>query len=701
MNIFERARRIALVNSAGSILSWDQETYLPSGSAEYRSEQLSYLAAHAHDLSTSPEYLKSLADAESTDNGTDTTLSTNLRELRRESDRSVKIPTDLVARESTAQSAAHHAWIAARKASDFSIFAPHLQNLLDFALEKASLWGFRNEPYDALLEGYERGTSTSVIASLFEKLQKELALLSAQAVENTKEAKSRLPPGTYPIAAQQDFNALVAAEIGFDFHHGRIDTTTHPFCTTLGPNDIRLTTRYEENDFTSSLFGVMHEAGHGMYEQGLPAGDFGLPSGSAVSLGIHESQSRLWENQVGRSPEFWEKFYPIARQHFSQLKDFPLEKFLRYIHRAEFSPIRVEADEATYDLHIILRFQMERMLLNREITVSQVPETWNDLFRKSFGFTPENDAHGCLQDIHWSMGGIGYFPTYTLGNINAAQLFQAAMADPEIQSATSAANYAPLLKWLQQNVHRHGATHNPTDLIKKATGSPRPPAITSTISLKGICEFIHWSPIIRQKPPIFMFIVIEGIDGTGKSTQAKLLAAHLTSLGRTVILSREPTDGPWGTLLRNSASTGRLSPEEELETFLKDRRQHVEEKIAPALSAGHTVILDRYYFSTMAYQGARGFDPQEIRRRNEAFAPVPDLLIILDLDVGSAIERIGVRGDTANEFEQRASLARCREIFLSLKDEPFARLIPTDSSPEEISEQIIRTLPFQKKGDPE
>lgn len=190
-----------------------------------------------------------------------------------------------------------------------------------------------------------------------------------------------------------------------------------------------------------------------------------------------------------------------------------------------------------------------------------------------------------------------------------------------------------------------------------------------------------------------MFIVIEGIDGTGKSTQAKRLAEHLTSQGKTVILSREPTDGPWGTLLRNSASTGRLSPEEELETFLKDRRQHVEEKIAPALAAGQTVILDRYYFSTMAYQGARGFDPQEIRRKNEAFAPVPDLLLILDLDVDTAIARIGVRGDTANEFEQRSNLARCREIFLSLKDEPFAKVIPTDSTPDEVTRKIIDTLP--------
>ena len=190
-----------------------------------------------------------------------------------------------------------------------------------------------------------------------------------------------------------------------------------------------------------------------------------------------------------------------------------------------------------------------------------------------------------------------------------------------------------------------------------------------------------------------MFIVIEGIDGTGKSTQAKRLAEHLTSQGKTVILSREPTDGPWGTLLRNSASTGRLSPEEELKTFLKDRRQHVTETIAPALAAGHTVILDRYYFSTMAYQGARGFDPQEIRRKNEAFAPVPDLLLILDLDVDSAIARIGIRGDTANEFEQRTNLARCREIFLSLQDESFTKVIPTDSTPDEVTRKILEALP--------
>ena len=472
MDIYDRTREIALVSSTGSILSWDQETYLPSGSAEYRAEQLAYLAAHAHRIATSDDYLKSLAEAEAADDLADATRTANLRELRRESDRSVKIPTDLVVRDSTTQSAAHHAWIAARKTSNFSLFAPHLQKLVDIALEKADLWGYASEPYDALLESYERGTSTAAIAALFDTLGKNLAPVSAQAVAKTKAAAPTLPDGPYPIRAQQDFNALIAAEIGFDFHTGRIDTTTHPFCTTLGPKDIRLTTRYDESDFTSSLFGVMHEAGHGMYEQGVPASDFGLPSGSAVSLGIHESQSRLWENQVGRSPGFWEKFHPMAQEHFPQLKGFPLEKFLAYVHRANFSPIRVEADEATYDLHIILRFRIERMLLNREIKVAELPETWNALFAESFGFLPPDDAHGCLQDIHWSMGGIGYFPTYTLGNINAAQLYAAATSAPEIAKATSAADYKPLLTWLRGNIHKHGGTIDPPALMEKATGRP-------------------------------------------------------------------------------------------------------------------------------------------------------------------------------------------------------------------------------------
>ena len=220
---------------------------------------------------------------------------------------------------------------------------------------------------------------------------------------------------------------------------------------------------------------MLHEAGHGLYEQGLPAEDFGLPSGTAVSLGIHESQSRLWENHVGRSRAFWNHWYPAARETFPQLANFPLDDFLACIWRAAFSPIRVESDEATYDLHIILRFGLERRLLNGQLAVADLPAAWNESFRELFGFTPENDAQGCLQDIHWAMGGLGYFPTYTLGNLHAAQLFAAARREPSIAAATDAADYSPLLSWLRGNIHAHGASLDPADLIAQATGSPPSP----------------------------------------------------------------------------------------------------------------------------------------------------------------------------------------------------------------------------------
>ena len=471
MPIFEKARELAVINSSAAVIGWDQETYLPPAAANHRAAQLAWLSSRAHELATSDAWKKDLETAEAADPGTDFTLTANLRELRREFDRATKLPVELVARDSVASSLAKHAWADARGRSDFSSFAPHLETLLGIAREKADLWGYANEPYDALLEGFERGTSTAAVAGLFDAMRPALREIAAQAVENSASHAPALPGGPYPVAAQQSFNARVAESIGFDFLAGRIDTTTHPFCTTLGPRDVRLTTRYEEADFTSSLFGVLHEAGHGLYEQGPPADDFGLPSGSAVSLGIHESQSRLWENHVGRSRAFWEKWYPAAQESFPQLVGFPLEKFLRYLWRAEFSPIRVEADEATYDLHILLRFELERRMVNGDLAVADVPSAWNESFRELFGFAPEDDRHGCLQDIHWSMGGLGYFATYTLGNINSAQLFAAARKDPPVASAIDRADYLPLLGWLRKSVHAHGATLDPAELIRQATGS--------------------------------------------------------------------------------------------------------------------------------------------------------------------------------------------------------------------------------------
>jgi carboxypeptidase Taq len=463
-------QEIALIASTSSILGWDQETYMPSKALEHRARQLSYLSAKSHALATGKSFRTALERAAKDGATRGSRNAANLREWEYELDRASRIPTSLVAEESNITTHARHAWVEARKKSDFGLFAGHLEKILKIARRKAALWGYQDEPYDALLVGYERGARTRSIARLFEQLQPNLAAIAKNAVEKSRRSPKNLLKGKYPIAKQQQLNSEIAESIGFDFAAGRIDTTTHPFCTTLGPHDVRLTTRYDETDFTSSLFGVLHEAGHGLYEQGLTADEFGCPSGTAVSLGIHESQSRLWENHVGRSESFWRRWLPRATELFPNLRKLSLQDFLAAIHRAEFSFIRVEADEATYDLHILLRFNIERQLLNGSLSVSQIPEAWNDQFEALFGLRPPDDAHGCLQDIHWSLGGLGYFATYTLGNLNAAQLYAKANQDRKVHSSSNSAKYGPLLDWLRANVHSRGSTLLPNELIKKATG---------------------------------------------------------------------------------------------------------------------------------------------------------------------------------------------------------------------------------------
>ena len=456
----------ALVSTSGAALGWDQETYLPPEGNDWRSRQLAWLAGREHELRTSEIWRRTLEEC-SADNDRD---AASLAEMRRDFQRANRLSTSFVERETALTSRAKSAWADARKRDDFSSFAPFLGQLVELAREKAELLGYSGEPYDALIEPYERGMSAVAVATLFEELAPSLREIAAAAVERSSLQPASLPPGPYPIASQMAFNREIAEAIGFDFGRGRIDTTAHPFCTTLGPADVRLTTRYDEADFTSSLFGVMHEAGHGLYEQGLRAEDFGTPAGNACSLGIHESQSRLWENHVGRSRPFWEKWFPVAVGHFPQLARLSLEAFLGYVHRSTFSPIRVEADEATYDLHILLRFDIERRLIQGELEVKDVPTAWNEAFRSSFGLLPASDREGCLQDIHWSMGGIGYFPTYTLGNLAAAQLFKSAGNDPVIAAANQSADYGPLLAWLRTHIHDFGATLAPADLLHQATG---------------------------------------------------------------------------------------------------------------------------------------------------------------------------------------------------------------------------------------
>jgi carboxypeptidase Taq len=366
-----------------------------------------------------------------------------------------------------------HAWAAARKASDFAAFQPVLEKLVGLCQEKADCLGWTTCRYDALMDLYEPGARSAEIAALFAQLGPEVAALIGPAAEKARSQPEDLLAGHYPIAAQQAFNREVAEAVGFDFAAGRIDTTTHPFCTGLGPGDTRLTTRYDEGEFFSSLSGVLHEAGHGLYDQGLCAAEWGMPAGDAVSLGIHESQSRLWENHIGGSTAFWEHWYPRACYHFPELKRFRPEQLAAAARRVSPSFIRVDADEVTYDQHIILRFELERALINGDLAVREVPEAWNARFKELLGLTVPDDARGCLQDIHWSMGSLGYFCTYTLGNLNASQLMAAARrAMPSLDGELAAGRYQNLLRWLRTNIHEAGRRFEPQELMVRTTGEP-------------------------------------------------------------------------------------------------------------------------------------------------------------------------------------------------------------------------------------
>lgn len=471
--LLKRAREIALVAGAAEVLNWDTETYMPPKALEFRALELAHLGGHAHRLFTARKVGQWIADCEQHGFPAESPEAANVREWRRRYDRATRLPARLVERFERTRTLAREAWKNARQEGRFKLFASHLKKLLDLNRERADRWGFQESPYDALVEEYEPGMRASRLRALFAELRPAIVSLLGPAVERCASVPADLLEGEYSVAKQQALNRQVAEAIGYDFEAGRIDTTTHPFCTTLGPGDVRLTTRYNERNFTQSFYGILHEAGHGLYEQGLPAEHFGTPLGTAVSLGVHESQSRMWENHVGRHSAFWEYWHPVVCEHFPALRKFTPDQVCAAVNRVSPSLIRVEADQVTYDLHIILRFEIEVKLTEGQLEVPDVPRYWNEEFEKMFGLKVPNDAQGCLQDIHWSLGTQGYFPTYTLGNLNAAQLFQRARQDlPNLDGELAAGRYGALLGWLRDQVHRHGSRYQPQELIERATGQP-------------------------------------------------------------------------------------------------------------------------------------------------------------------------------------------------------------------------------------
>jgi carboxypeptidase Taq len=347
-----------------------------------------------------------------------------------------------------------------------------LEQVITLKQEQADAIGFVDSRYDALLDEYEPGMKTAELRPILEALRQDLVPLVQAITDSGKSAPVDLLHRKYPTDAQSVFGTEAATAIGFDFNSGRLDVTHHPFCTTLGPNDCRITTRYDQEFFSSAFFGILHEAGHGMYEQGLPTDWFGLPPGKAVSLGIHESQSRLWENQVGRSHAFWQHFLPMAKQRFPEtLADVSLDDWFWAVNDVRPSLIRVEADEATYNLHIIIRFELEQELIDGTLAVADAPTAWNERYEKYLGIVPESNANGVLQDIHWSCGLVGYFPTYSLGNLYSAQLFEKADEDlGGLNDQFACGQFRPLLDWLREHVHNPGQCYSAKHLVKRVTG---------------------------------------------------------------------------------------------------------------------------------------------------------------------------------------------------------------------------------------
>ncbi|RMF86122.1 MAG: carboxypeptidase M32 [Planctomycetota bacterium] len=453
-----------------AMLDWDQETYLPKRGATERAGQLALLAGMIHERRTSDELAGMLSILEREDDD-DYVVATNVREMRRTYDRAVKLPKELVEEIARTTTLAKGAWAEARRESAFSKFSPFLEKLLDLKRQAADHIGWNTEPYDALMDEYEPGALAADVERVFAAVRAEVVPLVAAIKDAPRQPDLDILKRPCPVDAQREFNYKIAAAIGFDFDAGRIDVSTHPFCTSTSPNNVRLTTRYDEHYMPMSLFGVMHEAGHGMYEQGLLVEHAGTPMGMAVSLGIHESQSRLWENQVGRSRPFWEHFFGALQQQFPSLADVSLDDWYFAINNVRPSLIRVEADEVTYGLHIMLRFDLERRMIRNELAVKDVPEAWNAGMQELLGITPPNDAEGCLQDIHWSIGTFGYFPTYQLGNLYAAQFVAKARADlPDLDDQFRQGRFDGLLDWLRKNIHQHGQRYRPTELVKVVTG---------------------------------------------------------------------------------------------------------------------------------------------------------------------------------------------------------------------------------------
>lgn len=467
----QHVQKVADLFYATAILHWDKEVNLPPKGAGLRARQIATLEGMGHQLFTSSETLDLIHELNASNATLDDQQKRNVSLLHKDYKRQAKFDEAFVVRRSKAISKGYHAWLAARKGNDFSLFQDALSDLIEIKKEQAEILGYAAHPYDALLDEFEPGYTAQQLDILFKDVREQLVDFAAT-IRSKPQVNDQFLFQKYPDQQQWDFGLEILKRIGYDFDRGRQDRSPHPFTINFGSQDVRVTTVVDEQNFASMCWSCIHEGGHALYEQGLPEDQYGLPLGSSTSLGIHESQSRLWENNVGRSRNFWQAQLALAKKYFpEQLKGIELDQFIAGINKIEPSPIRIESDELHYHFHVMVRYEIEKALIEGSMKVKDIPAVWNQKYKAYLGLDIKDDNQGCLQDIHWAHGSIGYFPTYSLGSFYAAQFFAQAQKDiPGLDQQIREGNCLPLLTWLRENIHQHGRMYSADELCKRITG---------------------------------------------------------------------------------------------------------------------------------------------------------------------------------------------------------------------------------------
>lgn len=474
--LLEKVYEIHDLDKAAAVLGWDKETNMPAAGNTARVQQMTTLRRLHHQKLTSNEFGELIESAASELNGTpyESNQASLIRLLKREYTNQRKLPAEFIKRRSKITGTAHPAWVTARAENDFASFLPHLEQIIELAQELAELYGYEDEKYDALLDKYEHGMKTADVRAIFDANKAQLLPLRKAISEKADAVDDALVHQDFSIEKQKEFAHYIAESVGYDFSRGHLGTVIHPFATSFSRDDSRITTRWLQEFLNPALFGTLHESGHAMYEQGTHPDLARTPLARGTSSGIHESQSRMIENIVGRSLGFWQAHFPKLQSIFpEQLGSATAVDFYRAVNKVQPTYIRVEADEMTYNFHIILRFELEQALLNGDLQAKDLPAAWNDKMQELLGVVPPTDTLGCLQDVHWSMMLFGYFPTYALGNLYAAQFYEAAIAqNPTIAEDMAQGNPTSLVTWLRENIHVHGRKFTPGELVQKTTGQP-------------------------------------------------------------------------------------------------------------------------------------------------------------------------------------------------------------------------------------